>query len=315
MLFWLLACGREPDLAGTGDTSVLPSKDIPTSFPTDLLAERVHYLASEALQGRQAGSEGDLLGVAYMKAELQAAGFESPAAGWETDFVDSDGTDSVNLIGVRWGTDPHVGGEIVVVGAHHDHLGVAGNGEIYLGANDNASGMAVLLALADAFGADAPPDRTLVLAAWGSEEVNLDGSRAYVDDPPADLPMDKTVFYVNLDMLGTYNGFNVLYALDAVPGSVIRPLVSEAAAASRLRVELDDIGSLSDSVNFCEAGVPEVFFFTEDPDCYHEPCDGPDRLDYSDLAAVGDLVEVVVGELLSRDVALAAARAEGCLVL
>lgn len=311
MLLFLLACSSQPDSRGGGRP---PSGDPETAFDADRLEERVRYLASDDLEGRRAGSDGDLLAVAYLQDALLAAGFEPPAAGWEQDFVDSRGTDSVNLLGVRWGADPQVGDEIVVVGAHHDHLGLARNGDVYAGANDNASGLAVLLALADAVAADGPPDRTLVLAAWGSEEVNLDGSRAYVENPPDDLPLAKTVFYVNLDMLGTYDGYRVLYALDAVPGSAVRPLVVAAAADSRLHVNLNALGSLSDSVNFCDAGVPEVFFFTEDPDCYHETCDRADRLDYGDLSAVGSLVGSVVTSLSRRDVALAGARAEGCAV-
>lgn len=305
----LLACTNGKDSGGAD--SAAPARDFGDAFDASTLEAHVRYLASDDLEGREAGSEGDLLGVAYIAEALEAAGFEPVSGAWEWPFVDSAGTNSVNVLGVRWGADPDVGDEVVVVGAHHDHLGVGRGGEIYAGANDNASGVAVLLGLAEVFGAEAP-DRTLVLASWGSEEVNLDGSLAYVEDPPAELPLADTVYYVNLDMLGTYGGYGVLYALDAVRGSVGRRVVSTASARSRLYIDVDELGELSDSVNFCDAGVPEVFFFTEDPACYHEPCDTADRLDYDDLADVGTVVGDVVDQLTRASLDLATERAAGC---
>lgn len=319
MLF-LLACAGAPDSgafeSGTPDSGAEDTATTPRSrelaFAAEVLQEHVSFLASDELAGREAGSEGDLLAVAYIEDALDAAGWVPPDGGWEQPFVDSGGTDSLNVLGVRWGADPEVGDEIVIVGAHHDHLGLRGDGSVFAGANDNASGVAVLLGLADAFGSGEAPDRTLVLASWGSEEVEIDGSRAYLEDPPADLPLADTVFYVNLDMVGTYDGYGILYALDAARGTVAREVTSAAAGDSRLEVDLSELGELSDSVNFCEAEIPEVFFFTEDPDCYHRPCDTADRLDYDDLSAVGELVAAVVDQLVRADLDLAGPRAEGC---
>ncbi len=317
-VIFLLACAGAPDTGYDSDTAYdtaigtsapLSAED---AFDADILEDHVSYLASDALEGREAGSEGDLLAVAYIRDALAAAGFEPSAGGWEQPFVDSEGTDSVNVLGVRWGADPAVGEEIVIVGAHHDHLGVRPDGEIFAGANDNASGVAVLLGLAELFGAGKAPDRTLVLASWGSEEVNIDGSLAYLEDPPIDLPLADTVFNVNLDMVGTYDIYEILYALDAARGTVAREVVDAAAADSALYVDRSELGELSDSVNFCEADVPELFFYTDDPDCYHKTCDTADRLDYDDLSAVGLLVGDVVGRLLDRELDLAEQRAEGC---
>lgn len=309
-MFVLLACADPSDTGDTSDTG-LPSVDLGDAFAASTLEAHVQYLASEALAGRKAGSEGDLLGVQYIVDALDAAGFEPVHGAWEWPFVDSEGTDSVNVLGVRWGSDPDVGSEIVVIGSHHDHLGQRGS-EIWPGANDDASGVAVMLGLAEAFGGGDAPDRTVVLASWGSEEVNIDGSRAYVDAPPAELPLADTVHYVNLDMVGTYDAYETLYALDAVHGSVARRVVNAAAADSPLVVDVRELGELSDSESFCDVGVPDVFFFTEDPDCYHEPCDTADRLDYDDLSAVGALVGQVVGSLTSATLDLATQRADGC---
>ena len=306
MLLLLLACTDDVQ------TAALPhTRNFSEPMAASGLEAHVTYLASEALAGRRVGTEGDAMAVSYLEDQLAAAGFEAPMGGAEQSFMNIDDTASVNVLGVRWGEDPDVGDEIVVVGAHHDHLGQAVSG-YYPGANDDGSGLAVLLGLAQAFGSGAAPDRTLVLAAWGSEEVYLDGSFAYVDDTPEDLPLGDTVFYVNLDMVGTYNAENTIYALDAVSGGDGRPIVKAAAEAANLSVNLDEIGSLSDSVNFCDAGVPELFFYTDDPECYHQTCDTADRLDYDDLAAVGVLVGNVVDALTDAGQELASGRAGGC---
>jgi len=312
MLLLALACTGSPGANSADTASVAEPRAYGAAFDADLLEAHVRALASEELAGRKAGSEGDALAVAYVQEALEAAGFEAPEGGWQQPFVDSKGTDSLNVLGVRRGADARVGDEIVIVGAHHDHLGQRRDGSYFPGANDNASGMAVLLGLAEAFGAGQALDRTLVLGSWGSEEVNLDGSRVYVENPPSDLPIDDTVFYVNLDMVGAYEARGTLYALDAARGTVAREVVSAAAANSPLHVDMRYLGELSDSVNFCEAGVPEVFFWTDDPDCYHQTCDTADRLDYDDLSEVGWLVGDVLGRLLGADLDLAGPRAEGC---
>lgn len=308
----VLACTGAKDSDSFDTASAAELRTFDDAFDADVLEDHVTYLASDELAGREAGSEGDALTVDYIQDALERAGFEASSAGWRQTFVDSEGTESLNVLGVRWGADPRVGDEIVIVGAHHDHLGQRGDGDVYAGANDNASGVAVLLGLAEAFGAGEALDRTLVLGSWGSEEVNLDGSLAYVEDPPVDLPLADTVFYVNLDMVGTYDIYETLYALDAARGTVAREVVSVAAEDSALYVDMRYEGELSDSVNFCEAGVPEVFFWTEDPDCYHQTCDTADRLDYDDLSEVGWLVGDVLDQLLSAELELADSRAEGC---
>lgn len=313
----LLACAGTDDTAGWDTTApatdtTFEARDLGGAFDADALEAHVTYLASEELEGREAGSAGDLLAVTHIAEALADAGFEPVDGAWEHAFVDSEGTDSLNVLGVLWGADEDVGHEIVVVGAHHDHLGVDRGGTMYPGANDDASGVALVLGLADAFGSGDAPDRTLVLAAFGSEEVNMDGSAAFLDDPPEDLPVADVVHYVNLDMVGAYDVYEVLYALDAVAGTVARRVVDDAAEGSSLNVDRDEYGELADSVNFCAAGIPEVFFFTEDPQCYHEPCDTADRVDYDVMSEVGALVAGVVDRLTDASVELASQRAEGC---
>ena len=101
-MWLLLACTSGKDSGGGETGAPDATRDLGDAFAADTLEGYVTYLASEELAGREAGSEGDLLGVAYIEAAFDAAGFEPLDGGWEQPFVDSAGTDSINVLGVRW---------------------------------------------------------------------------------------------------------------------------------------------------------------------------------------------------------------------
>src|SRR2546427_12178155 len=111
----------------------------------------------------------------------------------------SDEVRAVNVVGILPGHDPALADEAVVIGAHFDHLGRV-DGDVYPGADDNASGTAVVLGLARAFAASGGTARTLVFALFGAEELGLIGSRHYVGHPV--VPLAQTVAMVNFDMVG-----------------------------------------------------------------------------------------------------------------
>ncbi|MFA9453155.1 MAG: M20/M25/M40 family metallo-hydrolase, partial [Candidatus Aminicenantaceae bacterium] len=107
-----------------------------------------------------------------------------------------------NVIGVLPGKDPKLKDEYIIVGGHLDHLGVELDGRIYNGADDNAGSAAVILEIARFFQANGfRPDRTVVFASWAGEELGLVGSRYYTKNPV--FPLEKTVVYMNMDMVGT----------------------------------------------------------------------------------------------------------------
>src|SRR5204862_2162890 len=120
---------------------------------------------------------------------------------YEQAFEDGEKNKTANVIGFIKGSDPDVGDEIDVVGAHHDHLGGG-----YLGANDNASGVTALLAVAQWMKQKGTaPKRTIAFMTFGAEEQGMFGSSHYVKHPSASLPIDKIVQVINLDMVGSYN--------------------------------------------------------------------------------------------------------------
>ncbi|HXX92519.1 MAG TPA: M28 family peptidase, partial [Planctomycetota bacterium] len=178
-----IAPPRKPGQNGKSDAPAAAKK-----APT--LEEHVRFLASPELKGREAGSDGEKKAAEYIEAQLRKMGIPVQVQ----EFDAHAGIRVRNVIGVIRGSSE----EAVVLGAHYDHLGEI-KGEIHPGADDNASGTAVLLEVAGRL-ARTPPRRTVVLAAFSGEEFGAFGSRYYVNHPVVSL--EKTVAMVNMDMVG-----------------------------------------------------------------------------------------------------------------
>ena len=188
-----------------------------------------------------------------------------------------------NVIGILPGTDPALAGESVVIGAHYDHLGRIG-GAIYHGADDNASGTAVVLGLAKAFAAAGGAPRTLVFVLFSGEEMGLIGSGHYVRHPV--LPLERVAAMVNFDMVGRMREGRVTVA-GVESGDALRALVTAAAAGLPLAVSYRESPfAPSDQVRFYAAGVPVLFFTTGRHPDYHQPTDTADRLDTAGMAHI-----------------------------
>jgi len=199
-----------------------------------------------------------------------------------------------NVVGVLPGTDPAQTGEAIVVGAHYDHLGIVG-GKLYPGADDNASGTAVVVGLARAFAAAGPRDRTLVFALFGAEEIGLVGSGHYVRRPP--VPIDRTVAMLNFDMVGRL-GSAAIDVGGVESGRGLRDVVADAARALSITVELRDSPfGPSDHSRFYDAGAPVLFFHTGTHADYHRPGDTVDKLDGPGMARVAALGARVIEQL------------------
>jgi len=199
-----------------------------------------------------------------------------------------------NIIGLLSGTDPALAGAVVVVGAHYDHLGRV-NGTVYPGADDNASGTAMVLGLARAFAAAGGAPRTMIFALFSGEELGLLGSAHYVAHPP--LPLDRTVAMVNFDMVGRLRDNRVsVSGIESAAG--LRAAVATAGAGSPLKLDLrDSPHGPSDHVRFYTAGVPVVFFNTGRHDDYHKPSDTADRVDTAGMERIGVVALRLLGEL------------------
>ncbi len=178
-----------------------------------------------------------------------------------------------NLLAQIPGADPDIGHEIIVVGCHFDHLGTDGAGNIYNGADDNASGTSVVLELAELFADwDVQPARTMVFAAFNAEELGLVGSMYYVIDPP--FALDDTVAMLNLDMVGAGDESGVLDFGGTDEGSEWMYDLLVTQASEDFPVTPLGASTNSDHAWFQYAGVPIAFLFTVGAHSdYHQPSD------------------------------------------
>lgn len=240
----------------------------------------VRILSDNAMQGRAPGTPGSAMARAYILKRFGEIGLSPIGASFEQpfSFAKRDGTqvDAINLVARIPGTQS--GGKAMVVSAHYDHLGVRG-GEVFNGADDNASGVAGLLAVAEAFKAH-PPRHDVILAVVDAEEGGLHGARAFVANPP--VPLSTIALNINFDMLSK-NPKNELYVSGASPFPSVRPILEKVAASAPVSLKLghdtdangkhNNWTSQSDHYAFAEKGVPWVYFGVEDHPEYHKSTD------------------------------------------
>ncbi|HEY4260805.1 MAG TPA: M20/M25/M40 family metallo-hydrolase, partial [Schlesneria sp.] len=229
-------------------------------------------LASDALEGREAGTTGSRAAAAYLQTELRKIDSLKGAtsAGWIQEFGSFQ-----NLIAVLPGSDPVLRNEIILIGAHYDHVG-RGNqtnsqgpfGYIHNGADDNASGTAALLELADAFASMTPaPKRTLVFAFWDAEEMGLLGSMHWMKHPTHPLKSIRQV--INIDMLGRLrDGKVIVVGWRSAPGLRNRLVRQNPKGDLLYHYEPKVIGD-SDHYPFYVAGIPSLHLDTGKHDDYH----------------------------------------------
>jgi hypothetical protein len=230
----------------------------------------------------------------------------------EVSLVRERGT-TANVVGILPGRDARLREEAVVVGAHYDHLGRGGEGSlapdqtgaIHHGADDNASGTAAVIALAERFAKGGGTPRTLVFVAFAGEEMGLLGSAQYIRQPA--WPLRRTAVMVNVDMIGRLR--DTLYVGGVDSGSGLRAIVGDATRDARVAAELrGDPFAPSDHTSFYLAGRPVLFFFTGAHADYHRPTDTWDKLNADGLRAVTDVIARVIEAVAAAPVAPAYAK-------
>ncbi|WP_437609161.1 M20/M25/M40 family metallo-hydrolase [Sorangium sp. So ce834] len=221
-----------------------------------------------------------------------------------------------NVIGLLPARDgsPHAG-EYVVIGAHYDHLGHGGNSysrapgvhAVHPGADDNASGTAMLLEVARRFAAlPARPDRNLLFIAFGAEELGTLGSRHFVDHPPAPLEGTKSIVaMINADMVGRMREDKLLVdGLGTSPDW--KPIVDGAARGLGLALQFGVEGfGASDHTSFTASRVPVAFLFTGVHEDYHRPSDTADKIDAAGVSRCAVLAARMALALAQRDARMA----------
>jgi hypothetical protein len=272
-------------------------------FDAERLMAHVRFLADERLKGRGNGTPELDEAADYIARAFKESGLAVTEDRWEEEGGPGGRKVGLrNVMAVIAGANPAWKDQCVVVGAHYDHLGLgwpdvrAGcEGQIHNGADDNASGVAVLLELARAL-ADSKPPRSIVLVAFGGEEWGLRGSRRFVRTMTA-----KPTSMVNLDTVGRLGGkkLTLLGTGTAEEWKHIAMGVGHVTGVEAVCIPQDPGGS--DQVSFHEAGIPAVQLFTGAHEDYHRPTDDVEKVDAEGLVKVATFLRETVVYLAERD--------------
>ena len=283
----------------------------------------VEYLASQELGGRYPDTAGDTLASEFIVGRLRSLKLKRIAkgkkkTGYYQDFTYGKDVQRTthNIIAVLPGKDRRLKDEYIVVGSHYDHLGMGGQGSgsrrpdtlgVHPGADDNASGDAVVLQLARYF-KKARPARSIIFAFFGAEEQGIVGSKRFVEwmrqeDPcrihlPAGL--EGIVAMVNLDMVGRMRD-NALSVSGTGTSTDFKALAEMAAERTQLTITCTPDGyGPSDQASFVAADIPVLYLTTGGHMEYHTPDDVPSTLSYDGMQRTLDYARELVTELAGR---------------
>lgn len=270
---------------------------IPAAIVKTDWAEKLAGLAGKNLKDLQVGM-----------AHGKPASFPIPGAQvtFQTGVIRETGA-TRNVVGFLEGSDPRLKEEVVVLGAHYDHLGLgdehslseSDRPEIHHGADDNASGTAAILELAQYFAANRKKlGRSLLFMAFSGEEMGLLGSAHWVKEPT--IPLGRVAAMVNLDMVGRMKG-DTVQVIGAGSSPVWQGLLDQANKPFKLQVKTGGKDSSgfggSDQQSFYAKNIPVLFFFTGVHPDYHKPSDTWDKINSEGEAKVTQLVAETVREI------------------
>lgn len=209
--------------------------------------------------------------------------------------LEEERTPAENVVGIIPGKAPRVEQEYLVIGAHYDHLGLGhfgtldqrAAGQVHHGADDNASGTAVLLQVARRLSQIEPkPARGIIFVAFSAEELGLHGSRHFVSQWP-ELSRIKSM--INLDMVGRLRDQRVtVFGTGSAPS--FDAIVASAGRQLELKINLADGVGPSDHQSFYNKQIPVLHFFTGSHSDYHRPSDTWDKLNFDGMGRIADMV-------------------------
>ena len=250
------------------------------------LTRHVYTLAGDSLRGREAGSEDAAKAAAYIVSQFEEIGIQPYfEEGWYQPF-ERGGTTYKNVVGVIPGNDPALKDEYIIIGAHYDHLGV-NNGQIYNGADDNASGTATIIEMARILKSQQNSlKRSIIVAAFDAEEIGLWGSN-YLSGT---LNLSKVKLMMSIDMVGWLEKGKTLRFEGVATIKDGKRLLREEADKMHLDIKTKNFESsiltATDTQGFAKKGVPTLAVTTGLKSPYHKPEDDPELIDYKGLDKV-----------------------------
>lgn len=279
----------------------------PASITADDAARHVIALADDAFEGREGGTRGGRAAAAYIVEAIEPLGYQP--AGDQGSYYQPFGAGLRNVLAFLPGSDPQLASEVVVIGAHYDHVGygTAQNsfgpfGFVHNGADDNASGVAGLIEIMEAVQQlPTAPRRSILFAFWDGEEKGLLGSRHFLRVRPPLLAAKRLVFCLNLDMIGRLRERRLtVFGSRTAAGlrSLILTANNRAGGGSGLELAFDwDLNEDSDHYAFVEAGIPAAMLHTGLHDQYHRPSDDVELVNQAGIPPVARLGLQIVTEL------------------
>ncbi|WP_194975428.1 M28 family peptidase [Aquiflexum lacus] len=272
------------------------------------LLQDIQYLSSEELEGRKPLSEGSLKSRSFIKERFESLEMSSQYPDF-TQYFDFQNQregkkyeKAANIVGFIPGSESD---KLIVVMAHYDHLGRRGD-NVFLGADDNASGTAAVMAIA-AYFSENRPLHSMMFVALDAEEMGLQGAKALVDDFP--FSMEQVVLNINMDMISR-NEDNEIYAVGTYHNPYLKPLISEVSKGRNpiLLFGHDEPGSgrndwtrASDHAHFHDKGIPFIYFGVEDHEDYHKTTDTFENIQPEFYT---NTVELILDIIIALDIGL-----------
>ena len=279
------------------------------------IKEDVMVLADDLLEGRETGTKGERLAAEYISVRFNTIGLSSKGTdGYFQSFVFKPSSNPhEQAVFIYTEKDSTVTGRnvigyidnkaetTVIIGAHYDHLGMGGNGSldrengavIHNGADDNASGVALLFDLAQKL-SEINTNNNYLFIAFSGEEMGLLGSNYFVKNPTID--MKKVAYMINMDMVGRLNSENTI----AVHGVGTSPMFKQTLFANKGTLNIAEHNSgigPSDHTSFYLADLPVLHFFTGQHEDYHKPSDDSEKLNYEGMELISKFIFDIITDL------------------
>ncbi len=280
------------------------------SVNTTDLRRHIDFLAADTLEGREAGTRGGMAAAGYLVDQLRQLKLHGGAA--DGAFHQAVPTGGRNILALVPGGDEKLRHEVIVVGAHYDHVGYGNRrnsngpiGLIHNGADDNASGTSGLMEIAEALARlPQPPRRTILLAWWDGEEAGLYGSKHWVANPTlggSAQAKDRVKLAFNMDMIGRLRNDRVeITGVRSAHG--LRRWISQQNAEPALSLDFQwENKSNSDHAPFYEASIPIIMLHTGLHDDYHRPSDDVEKLNSDGMQRVARLMLSLVLDAADAD--------------
>ncbi len=261
----------------SGQTVSQKSSEDQTYFNEERLLEHIKILSSDDFEGRRTGTKGAIKAKQYIVDQFKELKVLPLGDTFEQAFsFTSRGKiyNGTNVLGLIKGTTSKY--KYIVISAHYDHEGIR-NGEIYNGADDNASGISALFAFAEYFKSN-PPKHSVILAAFDSEELGLKGSKHFVNN--SIIPFHYIEVNINMDMISRSDK-NELFAVGTSYDSTLKNLILNVSPSKKIILLTGHDGidgkqnwtNSSDHGSFHKKKIPFLYFGVEDYDDYHTPKD------------------------------------------